>query len=237
MFGTLIAAFAPQKFATARYWQRGALIVCFWMAIALSAGFCCHPSPVGGARLVCYGQPRSALGNSHKAGAREKLTPQNWNFGRWLAERRRGGVNRLSALLHLPLGPLRRIRQRSGRVRDHATSQSGDRILIASMVLMRTITAGARKILTSSCVCYMPAFAARMACLRPACSIFGMPRLTVRNYARMSASLPRLCPAIVSARNAAYHRFRARRQPRWRRAERWPDFQLQTTSTKRGSHD
>jgi glycosyltransferase involved in cell wall biosynthesis len=41
----------------------------------------------------------------------EKLTPQNWNFGRWLAERRRGGVNRLSALLHLPLGPLRQIRQ------------------------------------------------------------------------------------------------------------------------------
>src|SRR5262249_62052394 len=37
----------------------------------------------------------------------EKLAPQNWNFGRWLAERRSGGVNRLSALLHLPLGALR----------------------------------------------------------------------------------------------------------------------------------
>ena len=42
----------------------------------------------------------------------EKLTPQTWNFVRWLAERRRGGVNRLSALLDLPLGPLRRIRRR-----------------------------------------------------------------------------------------------------------------------------
>ena len=42
---------------------------------------------------------------------REKLTPENWTLSRWLAERARGGVNRLSALLHLPLGPLRRIRQ------------------------------------------------------------------------------------------------------------------------------
>jgi glycosyltransferase involved in cell wall biosynthesis len=43
---------------------------------------------------------------------REKLNPESWGFGRWLAERWRGGVNRLSALLHLPLGPLRRVRQR-----------------------------------------------------------------------------------------------------------------------------
>jgi hypothetical protein len=42
----------------------------------------------------------------------ERLTPENWSFVRWLAERWRGGVNRLAALLHLPLGPLRRIRQR-----------------------------------------------------------------------------------------------------------------------------
>jgi glycosyltransferase involved in cell wall biosynthesis len=42
----------------------------------------------------------------------EKLTPQTWNIVRWLAERWRGGVNRLSALLDLPLGPLRRIRRR-----------------------------------------------------------------------------------------------------------------------------
>ena len=42
----------------------------------------------------------------------ERLTPENWSFVRWLAERWRGGVNRLAALLHLPLGPLRRIRRR-----------------------------------------------------------------------------------------------------------------------------
>lgn len=40
-----------------------------------------------------------------------KLTPENWNAARWLAERGRGGINRLSALMHLPLGPLRRIRR------------------------------------------------------------------------------------------------------------------------------
>jgi glycosyltransferase involved in cell wall biosynthesis len=41
----------------------------------------------------------------------EKLAPEGWSFSRWLGERLRGGVNRLSALLHLPLGPLRRLRQ------------------------------------------------------------------------------------------------------------------------------
>jgi glycosyltransferase involved in cell wall biosynthesis len=43
---------------------------------------------------------------------REKLNPESWGFGRWFTERWRGGVNRLSALLHLPLGPLRRVRRR-----------------------------------------------------------------------------------------------------------------------------
>ena len=42
---------------------------------------------------------------------RENLTPESWTFPRWLAERLRGGINRLSALLHLPLGPMRRLRQ------------------------------------------------------------------------------------------------------------------------------
>ena len=46
-----------------------------------------------------------------KAVLREKQTPETWSAARWLAERWRGGVNRLSALLHLPLGFLRRIRQ------------------------------------------------------------------------------------------------------------------------------
>ncbi len=43
---------------------------------------------------------------------RDKLTPEIWPLSRWLAERQRGGINRLSALLRLPLGPLRRLRQR-----------------------------------------------------------------------------------------------------------------------------
>lgn len=42
---------------------------------------------------------------------REREAPEGWNLGRWLSERWRGGVNRLSALLHLPLGPLRRLRR------------------------------------------------------------------------------------------------------------------------------
>ena len=46
---------------------------------------------------------------------REALTPERWGLLTWLAQRWRGGVNRLSALLHLPLGPLRRLRHRAWR--------------------------------------------------------------------------------------------------------------------------
>jgi glycosyltransferase involved in cell wall biosynthesis len=42
---------------------------------------------------------------------RENLTPETWGLARWLAERWHGGINRLSGLLRLPLGPLRRIRR------------------------------------------------------------------------------------------------------------------------------
>lgn len=41
---------------------------------------------------------------------RDGLTPEKWGCAAWLKERLRGGVNRLSALLTLPLGPLRRLR-------------------------------------------------------------------------------------------------------------------------------
>lgn len=41
----------------------------------------------------------------------EKLTPENWNLARWLAQRLAGGVNRVAALLHLPLGRLRDLRR------------------------------------------------------------------------------------------------------------------------------
>lgn len=44
---------------------------------------------------------------------RDKQTPETWSAARWLAARCRGGVNRLSALFYLPLGFLRRIRQRA----------------------------------------------------------------------------------------------------------------------------
>lgn len=45
----------------------------------------------------------------------ENLTPETWRFGQFLTERLRGGVNRLSALLKLPLGPLRQIRAKEWR--------------------------------------------------------------------------------------------------------------------------
>ncbi len=45
----------------------------------------------------------------------EKLTPETWGPGYWLSERLRGGVNRLSALLRLPLGPLRQLRRTAWR--------------------------------------------------------------------------------------------------------------------------
>ena len=43
---------------------------------------------------------------------REKLRPEGWRFATFVAQRLRGGVNRLGALLHLPLGPLRRLRRK-----------------------------------------------------------------------------------------------------------------------------
>lgn len=43
---------------------------------------------------------------------RDKLTPEDWSMLGWLGKRLRGGINRLSALLYLPLGPFRRLRQR-----------------------------------------------------------------------------------------------------------------------------
>ena len=46
---------------------------------------------------------------------RQGLASERWGLAAWLAARWRGGVNRLSALLHLPLGPLRRLRQRAWR--------------------------------------------------------------------------------------------------------------------------
>jgi glycosyltransferase involved in cell wall biosynthesis len=46
---------------------------------------------------------------------RDKLTPETWSLAAFIAQRLRGGINRLAALLRLPLGPLRRLRQRAWR--------------------------------------------------------------------------------------------------------------------------
>ena len=46
---------------------------------------------------------------------REKLAPERWSLARFVAQRLRGGINRISALLRLPLGPLRRLRQKAWR--------------------------------------------------------------------------------------------------------------------------
>ena len=42
---------------------------------------------------------------------RKNLLPETWNIARWITERWRGGINRLSPVLRLPLGPLRWIRR------------------------------------------------------------------------------------------------------------------------------
>ena len=41
---------------------------------------------------------------------RDGLQPQAWTFPQWIGRRARGGVNRLAAILRLPLGPLRKLR-------------------------------------------------------------------------------------------------------------------------------
>ncbi|MBX6328750.1 MAG: glycosyltransferase family 2 protein [Pseudolabrys sp.] len=45
----------------------------------------------------------------------EQVAVERWRAREWLIERLRGGVNRVLALLPLPLGPLRRLRSRQWR--------------------------------------------------------------------------------------------------------------------------
>lgn len=42
---------------------------------------------------------------------RDRLEPERWNLGMWTMQRANGGINRVAAMLRLPLGPLRRLRQ------------------------------------------------------------------------------------------------------------------------------
>src|SRR5262249_46323333 len=46
---------------------------------------------------------------------REQLQPEAWGARAWIGQRLRGGVNRLAALLRLPLGPLRKFHARQWR--------------------------------------------------------------------------------------------------------------------------
>ncbi len=42
-----------------------------------------------------------------------RLAAESWSLFDWITQRLRGGINRLSALLRLPLGPLRRLRSQA----------------------------------------------------------------------------------------------------------------------------
>jgi glycosyltransferase involved in cell wall biosynthesis len=46
---------------------------------------------------------------------RDRLAPESWTSAEWGRARLRGGVNRLAALLKLPLGPLRKLQARQWR--------------------------------------------------------------------------------------------------------------------------
>ena len=39
----------------------------------------------------------------------ERLQPESWSLWKWMGRRMRGGVNRVDAVLRLPLGPLRKL--------------------------------------------------------------------------------------------------------------------------------
>ena len=60
---------------------------------------------VAGNRVLLSAQQTDAV-------LRDGLTPETWTAAEWLARRRQHGVNRLAALLKLPLGPLRKFEAR-----------------------------------------------------------------------------------------------------------------------------
>ncbi len=116
MSGMKIAASAPPKFAIVRSWRRKGITAFFLMAIALCGGISSRRTAVlhepgwfvaGNRTLLSRALTEKVLG--------EKLAPEGWSFACWVTQRLRGGVNRLSALVPLPLGPLRTLRQRSWR--------------------------------------------------------------------------------------------------------------------------
>ena len=143
----------------------------------------------------------------------KSCTPESWKLPRWLAERLRGGINRLSAFCICRWGRCAGSVRGHGKVHARAISPSGVPISIASTVSMPTTAAGARKIRTLSCACYMPASVERTGLLQPACSIFGTKMPTDRNCQRMNESLPVSPLAIAFAHAKVYQCFRERLQP------------------------
>ena len=100
--------FAPRKFATARCWCRAAPTASSSTAIALCGRI--SSRSIAGSPSRARSSPATAFccrASSPRRCWRDRLSPEIWSFGRWIGERLRGGVNRLSALLRLPLGPLR----------------------------------------------------------------------------------------------------------------------------------
>lgn len=154
---------------------------------------------------------------------REKLTPEIWDLARWLVERWRGGINRLSALLYLPFGPLRRMRQKAWRGARSCNLAIWRADLDRVDGFDADYSGWGKEDLTLSCVCYVPVCAVRMAYSRLASFIFGMQRPTVRSCPKTNANWARSLSVIASARSAACRLFRTPRQPPWSRAEQWPE--------------
>ena len=113
-----------------------------------AARFHRDPSPAGGAGLVRHRQPRAALAGADRRGAaRRPASPRRWSAAEWIAQRLRGGVNRLAARA----AAAARARcasssQDDGAARAPAISRSGAPISSGSTASTRASAAGAARI-------------------------------------------------------------------------------------------
>ena len=99
------------------------------------------PSAAGSSR-----QPRAAVRAADRRRAARRARAGTWSSRTGSARRRQGGVNRLAALLHLPLGPLRKLR--AAQMAGRALLQSRGLALAISMrstASTRASTAGAAR--------------------------------------------------------------------------------------------
>ena len=79
-----------------------------------AARFHRHAPPSGRAGLVRHRQSRAAVAAADAGGAAAaRSQPQSWTLATWLQQRLQGGLNRLSPVLRLPLGPLRKLGPRA----------------------------------------------------------------------------------------------------------------------------